>query len=450
MNSKTLRYYYWLFLEFTKKHSKMMLLSFLLSFFLIFALVSFSPYLDGLFFAKKDVVGIVGLHDVNNLPDQITKKVSYGLVYIDSKGKIGPALADSWEVKNEGKEFTFHLKDKLLWDDGRDFTAFDLKYNFKDVNFKVIDKKTIVFTLKKELAIFPTYLAKPIIRYPLHGVIGEYKAAKIRYRQGNVSQINLTPNKKDLPQLEYRLYDSENKMISAYKAGEIREMNILNKSTADGFKKWKNTTVSQNVDYQKIMTLFLNTKGKLFSEKELREIVSLAIPWDKIEEYGVIANSPIPPTSWAYNPDLKKPVYDPDTATKTIKKTFPKGISLSVITFYDYLPIASILEKGFNAINIKTSVNLSNQGVPDDFDALLAYWEPPLDPDQYFLWHSTQAQGNITNYKNVKIDKLLEDGRNNINVEERKKHYFQFQKVIIDEVPAIFIFHPYSYSIKRK
>ena len=35
---KTLRYYYWLVKEFIKKHSKMMLLSFFLSFFIVIAL----------------------------------------------------------------------------------------------------------------------------------------------------------------------------------------------------------------------------------------------------------------------------------------------------------------------------------------------------------------------------------------------------------------------------
>ena len=81
---------------------------------------------------------------------------------------------------------------------------------------------------------------------------------------------------------------------------------------------------------------------------------------------------------------------------------------------------------------------------------LLAFWKVPQDPDQYFFWHSTQKQGNITGYKNVKIDKLLEDGRNTLAIEKRKKIYYDFQKVFMDDLPAVFLYYPNVYTISRK
>ena len=81
---------------------------------------------------------------------------------------------------------------------------------------------------------------------------------------------------------------------------------------------------------------------------------------------------------------------------------------------------------------------------------LLTLWNPPIDPDQYYFWHSTQTNQNITNLKNVKIDKLLEDGRKVTNIEQRKQIYVDLQKVIADEVPAIFLYYPYSYTVSRK
>ena len=53
----------------------------------------------------------------------------------------------------------------------------------------------------------------------------------------------------------------------------------------------------------------------------------------------------------------------------------------------------------------------------------LAYLKVPIDPDQYYFWHSTQTQSNIGNYNNVKVDKLLEDGRSTVDIEEREKIY---------------------------
>ncbi len=73
----------------------------------------------------------------------------------------------------------------------------------------------------------------------------------------------------------------------------------------------------------------------------------------------------------------------------------------------------------------------------------------PRDPDQYTLWHSGQ-KNNITKYKNLRIDKLLEDGRKTVDLDERKTIYADFQKYLIDDVPAVFLYFPTEYQIKRK
>jgi peptide/nickel transport system substrate-binding protein len=73
----------------------------------------------------------------------------------------------------------------------------------------------------------------------------------------------------------------------------------------------------------------------------------------------------------------------------------------------------------------------------------------PKDPDQYMLWHSSQ-QNNISNYKNLRIDKLLEDGRQTQDQDQRVKLYEDFQKYLLDDPPATFLYFPYVYDIKRK
>ncbi|MBI2051177.1 hypothetical protein HYT33_00240 [Candidatus Roizmanbacteria bacterium] len=450
-----LRYYYWLFSEFTKKHLKMILLSFFVSFFIIISLVSFSPYLDALFFTRKQVIGFVGNYTINTLPDTILEKISHGLVSVNERGEPIPALSSSWEMLKGGKEFRFHLKNDLVWDDGKDVSAYDLVYNFKDVEAKAIDKKTIYFILKKPLPIFPTYLTKPALRYPLHGAVGPYKVDRIKERGGVVRELYLSPNKKDLTPIVYKFYDNESKLIDAYKVGEINEMTIFKKNLADGFLGWKNTTISKSVDYSTVLTLFFNTRNPFLTEKEVRQAIALSLPREKLQPLGEPANSPIPPPSWAYNPDLKKPFFDLDLSKKNIAKYLKEKEStasakLEFVTFYDYLTTAGEIDKNLKEIRLNTDLTLSNFSQPEQFDLLLAYWKIPNDPDQYFFWHSTQQQGNITHYKNVRIDKLLEDGRSTLSVESRKKHYAQFQKVLVDDLPAVFLYYPHAYTIKRK
>jgi len=80
---------------------------------------------------------------------------------------------------------------------------------------------------------------------------------------------------------------------------------------------------------------------------------------------------------------------------------------------------------------------------------LLSAQDIPIDPDQYIFWHSTQANTNITGLVNAKIDKLLEDGRMEQDQEKRKKIYIDFQKRLVDELPALFLYYPTSYTVTR-
>lgn len=141
VNKKTIRYYYWLSIEFIKKNLKVLILSFLLSFILLLAYISLSPFFYRQFFLqKKEIIGLIGKYDLNNLPDEIMEKISSGLVYIKN-GQPIPLLASVWEIKNNGRLYRFHLKDGLLWNDGKPFLAYDVNYQFKDVKIKIIDEK---------------------------------------------------------------------------------------------------------------------------------------------------------------------------------------------------------------------------------------------------------------------------------------------------------------------
>ena len=44
-----------------------------------------------------------------------------------------PAIAESWEVKQDGKEFVLHLRKGLKWSDGEPFTADDILFWWEDI-----------------------------------------------------------------------------------------------------------------------------------------------------------------------------------------------------------------------------------------------------------------------------------------------------------------------------
>jgi len=449
-DKKTVRFYYWLTLEFIKKNLKAIVFSFFLSFLFILMIISLSPlFYQQIFVNKKETIGLVGNYNLDNLPDEIIEKISSGLVYI-SNGEIIPLLASHWEIKENGKVYRFYLKDGLLWNDGKDFSAFEINYQFKNVKVNPIDKKTIDFYLEQPSAIFPLLLRKPIIRYPLIGVAGLYRVNKIKKKYDVVNELILAPNKKDLPTLVYKFYPSESKLLAAYKLGEVKEIKIYKKNLAENFKKWPNTKIEKTVDYSQLLTLLINHQNQFLKEKEIKNALMMAIPPDFYKELGEPALGPIPPSSWAYNFKLKQNIYDEETAEKIIKKNLSSTSSFTLYTSYENYFVASALKEYFEKVGLSIKIKIFSFQNPKEFDFFLGSLMLPNDPDQYFFWHSTQKNAGFIYYKNVKVDKLLEEGRNTLDTAKRKEIYQEYQKIIVDDPPGLFLYYPYVYLIKRK
>lgn len=429
-------------------------MSFFIGFISLIGFLSISPYLK-LVFNKQEIIGLVGNYNFTNLPEEIMTKVSNGLVTINEKGEIIPVLANSWEVKDGGKQYRFYLKNNLLWNDDKKFTSADVNYQFRDVKIKAVDKNVLDFYLNKPLSIFPSYLSKPLIRPPLVGIAGFYKLGKYKILNDFLVDLTLVPNTKDLMTVKYKFYSNESNLVTAYKKGEINKMTLTKKSVADTFLNWKNSQIIKSVDYTRLLTLFFNNKEKIFSNKDIKSAFSMMIDYQKLSESGEIARGPIPSISWAYNPNLKTNSYDIDTATKIIKNeiTATESPQLNLLTSYDYYDAADSIAGEIKKTGLKVDINMVSYDLPENFDLLLVFWNIPKDPDQYYFWHSTQIgqnKSNIANYQNVKVDKLLEEGRSSVDTQKRSESYKEFQKVIQDDPPALFLYYPYVYTIERK
>ena len=61
-----------------------------------------------------------------------------GLVTLDRNLEIAPDLAKDWEISNDGKTYTFHLREDAKFHDGRPVTAEDVKWSIE----RIADPKT--------------------------------------------------------------------------------------------------------------------------------------------------------------------------------------------------------------------------------------------------------------------------------------------------------------------
>src|SRR5690349_14896890 len=59
------------------------------------------------------------------------QQVYEGLVRWDDKNQIVPNIAEKWEVSQDGKTYTFHLKHGVKFHHGREVKAADFKYSIE-------------------------------------------------------------------------------------------------------------------------------------------------------------------------------------------------------------------------------------------------------------------------------------------------------------------------------
>ena len=113
----------------------------------------------------------------------------------------------------------------------------------------------------------------------------------------------------------------------------------------------------------------------------------------------------------------------------------------------DYEKLAQTIQKSWEKLGIKSKIEIVNR-IPEKFQIFLYSFSVKKDPDQYALWHSSQAT-NISRYKNLRIDKLLEDGRSTTDPKARLSIYADFQKYLLDDAPASFLYYPRVYKLCR-
>jgi len=89
-----------------------------------------------------------------------------------------------------------------------------------------------------------------------------------------------------------------------------------------------------------------------------------------------------------------------------------------------------------------------------EYDATLGAWQMSVTPpDPYQLWHSSQIEGEGSNYisfRNAESDKILEEYRQEFDENKRIELIKRWQKLIYDEQPYTFLWSPKARYIYNK
>jgi peptide/nickel transport system substrate-binding protein len=418
---------------------------------------------------------------------------------ISSDGKIyefdidlNHTWSDGEPLTIEDVYFTFDTAIKLSTEQGYDTVASGLV----NVDIRIIDDDSIEFVLPEINAIFPELVSIYIV--PEH-VLKDISLKDLPFDRfsrnpvgsGPYMVYRSEPNIVYLQKSEYyqpspnisnivmRIYSEVENLESAFRNGLLDAALLPNNSQADFVKEYSSYSSHElDLPYRQRI-LFFNLRKEKFQNEYLRKGISLLIDKEELlEKSGInaeIAYGPIYEKNWAYSSTPDYPVYDVQKAKEQLKEA---GFTQNEVNGYFEDKDGKLLTFTITYLDNKTNNQLLNtlkeiledEGVivnleplnyfritqeilaTRNFEVLMYDVEVTVDPDQYNLWHSLQKEYpnlNLSGYEFSRVDILLEDGRREIDKEQRKEEYALFQKYLMDDMPAIFLYRPsYIYVVR--
>jgi peptide/nickel transport system substrate-binding protein len=365
-----------------------------------------------------------------------------------------------------------------------------------EVDIEVVDDDTIKFTLPETNAIFPELASVYIV--PEH-ILGEVSLQEMPFDRFSRNPVGSGPYRiyRSEPNIVYlqssehfkpeaeisniivRIYSEMEKLESAFRNGLLDAALLPNNNDSDFIQEYSSyQSHVLNLPYRQRM-LFFNLRKEKFQSEVLRRGISLLIDKEKLlEESGVdgeITHGPIYEKNWAYssipdyasyNPEEAAEVLDDAGYVKNEDNGYFEDKDSKLLTFtVTYLKnsanddlleaLKAILDKEGIIVNLEP-LNYSQLTqeilATRNFELLMYEIEVTVDPDQYNLWHSLQKEYpnlNLSGYEFSRIDILLEEGRRETNKKERQEDYELFQKYLIQDMPAIFLYRPsYIYVVR--
>lgn len=303
-----------------------------------------------------------------------------------------------------------------------------------------------------------------------------------RDSNGLIDQYTLKPkNDADTTRLEgieLKYFQNEEDLVSAFKKNEINSSISLPPQIVSELDKDDFQIISQPLP--RIFGIFFNqNRSPALRDKSAREALNVAIDRERIINevlggYGVpttnavlvnqneleskdsnLTNSSTSSLSYAHE-ILVKGGWRQNNAgfwEKEIDKS-TEILSITIKTSNTSLfeKTASMIADDWRKLGVEVQIEQYEQsGLVEsvirtrDFQALLFGLDINRTQEMYPFWHSSQKDDpglNISQYTNISVDNLLEKTKSNKNEEERGKAIWEINKIISQEVPAIFLFAP--------
>lgn len=431
-----------------------------------------------------------------------------GLMGYGKDGGLVPVLAESYEVSEDGKTYTFVLRDNIRFSDGTPVTAEDVVFtvqkaqdpgllsprlaDWANIAVRTQDARTVVFTLPQAyapfledatLGILPAhiwrnvsneqfpfspYMEKPVgagpftataVRRDKDGVIERYELAAFdQYALGRPY----------LSRLSFVFFDTDEELAKAYGRGSVESAQGV--ASADAL----------SAPYSRVFGVFWNaSKNPAFARIEVRRALSVALDRDALVDdvlggYGAAAEGPVPPGllgSTEHDHDHGDPIaeaadilesydwtYDVETRAWVHEDAGTLSVTLSTSNVPELRAIADHVREDWERLGIETTIEFHEPSElvasvirPRNYDALLFGMVVGRDQDLFAFWHSSQRNDpglNVSLYANREVDDLLEKIRTEQDPAQLASDLEELNGLVAADYPAAFTHAPtFLYAI---
>lgn len=284
-----------------------------------------------------------------------------------------------------------------------------------------------------------------------------------------------------IPEITFNFYPDDESIVTAYDKKEISGMGNVTAEKISAIKSPKSTRVYElNVPHY--FALFLNrSKSVPLADDKVREALAYGVDRREIIEKilngkGTAVYSPFMPQMNGYGNDISKYDFSVDKAREILEEDGWKldgdetarakndvKLEFEIFTLDNpqLMQTADILRDQWGKIGADVRVNVLSvsdlqQKIirPREYNSLLFGQAVSFSPDPYSFWHSSQKKDpglNLSLFDDKKADELLDKARQEPDGEKRAEYYKEFQKIVVEEVPAIFLYSPsYLYPVSQK
>jgi peptide/nickel transport system substrate-binding protein len=420
---------------------------------------------------------------------QILNNVLEGLTFYNDDLELVPWLAESWEQSEDGLTWTFHLREGVMFSNGREMTAEDVKFSFErlidpetgagnaarvgppETQIEVIDDYTVAITHPEPFGIFPQSLGfdkstgiiasesvgeDGTITVPIG--TGPFQIADVQGTTRLVLEKNENYWQEEYPYLDSVVIEpipDDTVRETALRGGEMDWVLAIAPQNFQALDEDPNIVVDTapqlSYDY-----IGINVTREPFDDVRVRQAIAYAIDRQQICEaayYGLCdpIHGPIGQGSpWYF--DYQPYERDVERARELLAEAgIEEGFEMELLPTVQYgetVRAAQVLQQQLAEVGINATINAPEWSewleLEGNFmyDAYICNWNGLIDADQYYyLQHRTDQVFNFTGYSNPEFDELVEEGRSISDFDERYEIYEQANQILVDDAPYVYMYN---------